>query len=155
MKQFLDLEARIADFKTNVSAGKTIMALHNSLPSTRIQTSEAYLGSMLKLLGFENVNEGAASSNAPIDMETMMNYTPDYIFCVSSIINPDDYVAEAIEYQKIMEEGYKEQQEYWDLFDALVNGDVFYLSSAYRSSLGIGIIADIHALMDMIETHVA
>ncbi len=151
MGRFDELEVRIEEFKTEVSAGKTVMVLHNTLPNTRIQTSEGYLGSILHMLGYENVNEGAESYNMPIDMETMIGYDPDYIFIVASALRIEN---EAEEFQKLMEEAYKENQDYWDSFDALVEGDTFYLSSTYRSSLGISIIDDIHALMDIIEAHV-
>ena len=145
MSCFTDLEARIDELKADF-AGKTCMVLQSAPPTHYIQTSDGTLGSMMEMLGFENVYTNDAASMAEMDLEQAINYDPDIIVCVGSSKTGE-------EHQQLMEEDFAKNPSYWESIPAIANGDIIYLPSTYISSPGILITDTINELADILETH--
>lgn len=145
MSCFTDLEARIDELQADF-AGKTCMVLQSAPPTHYIQTSAGTLGSMMEMLGFENVYTNDAASMAEMDLEQAINYDPDIIVCVGSSKTGE-------EHQKLMEEDFAKNPSYWESIPAIANGDIIYLPSTYISSPGILITDTINELADILEAH--
>ena len=144
-EDFAKLEARLVEQKTK-NAGQTVMVLQSSPPAHYIQTKGGTLGSMLDMMGFENVYENGEKSLVPLNMEEAISYDPDLFFAVGSAGTGE-------EFQAIMEADYANNAEYWNSIEAVKNGETFYLPISFISSAGINVIDNINLLIDMVEAH--
>ena len=101
---------------------------------------------MCRMLGLTNVYENDSSSMVQMDYELALSYDPDILLSVGSSKT-------SREHQKLMEDDYANNPEYWSSISAIAEGDVIYLPTNYISSAGINIIDSITALANIIEAH--
>ena len=94
--RFNKLEARMAE-KRQENKGQKVMVLQSAPPRHYIQGKEGTLGSMLDMLGYENVYQN--NKMVLIDLEQALSYEPDLLFCVGGSKT-------AAEHQQVMEEDF-------------------------------------------------
>lgn len=142
MQRFSDLEASIANAKTAFS-GKTVMVLQGSADSQYIQTSGGTLGSMLDMIGFENVFTNEGSSMVQLNYEEALDYNPDYVVCVGS--------TDAQTHKATMDGVFASNPEYWNAIPAVAEGKVICLDVTYVSTAGINVIDNIANLIGIMS----
>lgn len=148
-KEFEAIEKKAADFSTSMEE-KSMMILF-SAPPTYQQTSQGYLGSMLKMFPFRNLSDeviGAESRTAPLDLESIIEMNPEILFAISPT------TATAEELKEIDEAEFKNNSAVWGQLQAIQNGNIIYLSNEYVTSKGIHIIKSIDHLIGIIEENV-
>lgn len=133
------LEAACAAFE-----GKRVMVLQSGSAEVHyIQTEHGTLGSMLEMIGFENVYVNESSSMVQLDYEQALDYDPDYLVCVGA--------TDAATHQAVMEEAFQSNPDYWNAISAVENGDVVCVDVTYCSTAGINIIENITALIGIMS----
>lgn len=143
MQRFADLEAALENTRTAFS-GKSVMVLQSGSSDIHyIQTKDGTLGSMLDMIGFENVYINDSSSMVQLDYEQALDYKPDYVVCVGA--------TDAQTHQTVMEEAFQNNPDYWNALEAVENGNVVYVDVTYCSTAGINIIDNITALIDIMS----
>ena len=121
------IQARFEALDKNVEAakeafeGKSVMVLQSSGDAHYIQTENGTLGSMAKMIGFENVYTNDQSSMVQLDYEQALDYDPDIVIAQ----NP----------------------EYWNSIPAIAEGRVLYLPVSYVSTAGINVVDCINELI--------
>lgn len=144
--EFAAVEQRCAEF-TAANETKTMMIFF-SKPGEYQQTSEGYLGSMLKMLPFENLSDKLVDPSlrtAPIDIETCIEQNPDIIFGIIPGVPTGDMV------RSTYEEVFNADRALWDRMDAVKNDNIVYLGTEYISTKGLQVIDSINKLIDMLE----
>lgn len=142
MQRFSDLESRIVNAKKAFS-GKTVMVLQSGDAQTHyIQTKGGTLGSMLDMLGFENVFENP-SPMVQLDYEQALDYQPDWLVCVGA--------TDAESHRALMDEAFAYNPDYWNAYTAVSEGRVICLDVTYVSTAGINVIDNISALIDIMS----
>ena len=145
LNRFSELDASI-DAAKNAFAGNTVMVLQSGDAETHyIQTKNGTLGSMLDMLGFENVYENTMTPMAQLDYEQALDYQPDYLVCVGA--------TDAAAHQALMDEAFANNPAYWNAIPAVANGKVICLDVTYISTAGINVIDNIGALIDIMSEH--
>lgn len=143
MQRFADLEAGLSNAKTAFS-GKSVMVLQSGSAEIHyIQTKGGTLGSMLDMIGFENVFVNETSSMVQLDYEQALDYDPDYVVCVGG--------TDAATHQTVMESAFAMNPDYWNAIPAVENGNVVYVDVTYCSTAGINIIDNITALIGIMS----
>lgn len=143
MQRFADLEASLENAKT-AFAGKSVMVLQSGSAEIHyIQTENGTLGSMLNMIGFENVYVNETSSMVQLDYEQALDYNPDYLVCVGA--------TDAATHQAVMEEAFTLNPDYWYAIPAVENGNVICVDVTYCSTAGINIIDNITALIGIMS----
>lgn len=145
MQRFADLEADV-ELAKQAFAGKKVMVLQSSGERGHyIQTKGGTLGSMLDMIGFENVYTNEESPMMKLDMEQALDYKPDYVVCVGG--------SSAEEHKKVMEEAFKANPEYWNAIAAIKDGNVVYMDVEYVATTGINVIKNISDLIETMSSH--
>ena len=139
--RFNKLEARMAE-KRQENKGQKVMVLQSAPPRHYIQGKDGTLGSMLNMLGYENVYQN--NKMVLIDLEQALSYEPDLLFCVGGSKT-------AAEHQQVMEEDFAKNPEYWNNIKAIREREVIYLPIKYVATAGINVIDNINELIDMID----
>ncbi|MDO4754201.1 MAG: ABC transporter substrate-binding protein [Bacillota bacterium] len=139
MKRFDDLEAKIAKVKDSFK-GIKVMVLASSGDKHFIQPKGGTLGSMLDMLGFENVFQNEKNSMVQLDMEQALSYEPDYVVCAGGG-TPEQH-------KELMQKVFAENPDYWHTISAIKEGKVLYLGVEYVPSAGINVIDNISNLVD-------
>lgn len=103
---------------------------------------------MAAMMGFGNVYENSETSMAQLDLETALSYHPDLVLCVGAS-------TQAEEHQKLMEEDFAKNPEYWNSISTIANGDILYFPSSYIASTGIGMLDNMNEFIDLILEHQA
>lgn len=143
MQRFADLEASLENARA-AFAGKTVMVLQSGSAEIHyIQTENGTLGSMLNMIGFENVYVNETSSMVQLDYEQALDYNPDYLVCVGA--------TDAATHQAVMEEAFGLNPDYWNAIPAVENGSVICVDVTYCSTAGINIIDNITALIGIMS----
>lgn len=143
MNRFAEVEANVAAAK-EAFAGKSVMVLQSGSADVHyIQTANGTLGSMLEMIGFENVYENAAASMVQLDFEQALEYNPDHIVCVGA--------SDAATHQTLMDEAFAGNPEYWNAIEAVANGNVICVDVTYISTAGINIIDNIGNLISIMS----
>lgn len=143
MESFATLEASLETARA-AFAGKSVMVLQSGSAEVHyIQTKSGTLGSMLDMIGFENVYVNEASSMVQLDYEQALDYNPDYVVCVGG--------TDAATHQGVMEQAFQSNPDYWNAIEAVKNGNVIYVDVTYCSTAGINIIDNITALIDIMS----
>lgn len=138
---FSQLEKEV-EIAKNAFAGTKVMVLQSGSSDMHyIQTNKGTLGSMLDMIGFENVYENEASSMVQLDYEQALDYDPDYVVCVGG--------TDAATHQAVMEEAFSSNPDYWNVIDAIKEGRVIYVDVTYCSTAGINVIDNTKALIDI------
>ena len=106
------------------------------------QEKDGTLGSMLDMLGYENVYQN--NKMVLIDLEQALSYEPDLLFCVGGSKT-------AAEHQQVMEEDFAKNPEYWNNIKAIREREVIYLPIKYVATAGINVIDNINELIDIID----
>lgn len=143
MNRFAELEANIDAAKTAFSGNKVMVLQSGDAETHYIQTKNGTLGSMLDMLGFDNVYENAMTPMAQLDYEQALDYQPDYLVCVGA--------TDAATHQAVMDEAFANNPEYWNAIPAVANGNVICLDVTYISTAGINVIDNINALIDIMS----
>lgn len=139
--RFNKLEARMAE-KRQENKGQKVMVLQSAPPRHYIQGKDGTLGSMLNMLGYENVYQN--NKMVLIDLEQALSYEPDLLFCVGGSKT-------AAEHQQVMEEDFAKNPEYWNNIKAIREREVIYLPIKYVATAGINVIDNINELIDIID----
>lgn len=143
MRRFGDLEASLEN-ACAAFAGKSVMVLQSGSAEIHyIQTENGTLGSMLDMIGFENVYVNETSSMVQLDYEQALDYAPDYLVCVGG--------TDAATHQAVMEEAFTLNPDYWNAISAVENGNVICVDVTYCSTAGINIIDNITALIGIMS----
>ena len=140
-KKFTDIETTCADLSA-ANAGKKIMVIQASgVNHVYAQTSGGTLGSMMKMLGFENVSDATATASMfAIDYETALVDQPDLLVVVGS--------GDAAATETMMAEIIGSNPAYWNAMTAITEGQVLYLGIEYIAVYGIGYVDAIESLAD-------
>ena len=145
--RFNKLEARMAE-KRQENKGQKVMVLQSAPPRHYIQGKDGTLGSMLNMLGYENVYQN--NKMVLIDLEQALSYEPDLLFCVGGSKT-------AAEHQQVMEEDFAKNPEYWNNIKAIREREVIYLPIKYVATAGINVIdnmgEDTQKTQDFTEAH--
>lgn len=105
------------------------------------QTSGGTLGSMMDMLGFENVADStAAASMFQIDYETALVDQPDMLVVVGS--------GDSAATETLMSEIIASNPDYWNAMTAITNNQVLYLGIEYIAVYDIGYIEALESLAD-------
>ena len=139
--RFNKLEARMAE-KRQENKGQKVMVLQSAPPRHYIQGKDGTLGSMLDMLGYENVYQN--NKMVLIDLEQALSYELDLLFCVGGSKT-------AAEHQQVMEEDFAKNPEYWNNIKAIREHEVIYLPIKYVATAGINVIDNINELIDIID----
>lgn len=143
MQRFTDLEVSLDNARSAFS-GKSVMVLQSADADTHyIQTKGGTLGSMLDMIGFDNVYENDSSSMVQLDYEQALDYAPDYVVCVGG--------TDAATHQAVMEEAFQSNPDYWNAIEAVETGNVVCVDVTYCSTAGINIIDNITALIHIMS----
>lgn len=116
--------------------------------TTYQSTSKSYLGSMLEMLGFENISDtmiDPSMMTAPLDMEQLMNQNPDVIFALYPGVPTNEMV------QKTFEEEFTKNPEVWEHLSAIKDGKIIYLSGAYATAKGLNAVEHFDELINKLE----
>ena len=139
------IQARFEALDKNVEAakeafeGKSVMVLQSSGDAHYIQTENGTLGSMAKMIGFENVYTNDQSSMVQLDYEQALDYDPDIVMCVGA--------EDAEGHKELMETAFAQNPEYWNSIPAIAEGRVLYLPVSYVSTAGINVVDCINELI--------
>lgn len=143
MNRFEEVEANVAATK-EAFAGKSVMVLQSGSADVHyIQTANGTLGSMLEMIGFENVYENETSSMVQLDFEQALSYNPDYVVCVGA--------SDAATHQTLMDEAFANNPEYWNAIEAVANDNVICVDVTYISTAGINVIDNINNLISIMS----
>lgn len=105
------------------------------------QTSAGTLGSIMDMLGFENVADAtAAASMFQIDYETALVEQPDLLVVVGS--------GDAAATEKLMDEVIASNPDYWNAMTAVANDQVLCLGIEYIAVYGIGYVDALESLVN-------
>ncbi len=140
---FETLEARFVEQREK-NKGTSVMILQSAPPIHYIQASGGTLGSMLDMLGFENVYTNERAPLVPLDMEQAISYNPDLFFSIG-ILDTSEAV------QKVIKEDFAKNPAYWAQIKAIGEERAIYLPVGFISSGGIDIIDKMNMLIDMVE----
>lgn len=142
-QRFADLEAGVADAAKAFEGTKVMVLQSGSADMHYIQTKDGTLGSMLDMIGFENVYANESSSMVQLDYEQALDYEPDYVVCVGG--------TDAATHQSVMEEAFASNPDYWNAIKAIEEGRIVYVDVTYCSTAGINVIDNINALIDIMS----
>ena len=142
-QRFAALEKRM-EAKRVDNKGKRVMVLQSGPPRHFIQNREGTLGNMADLLGYENVYQDTKAKLVLLDKEQALSYHPDLLLCVGGSPTAEGH-------QKVMEEDFARNPEYWNSISAIRDGRVVYLPIKYVASAGINVIDNINELIDILE----
>lgn len=141
IKSFADIEATCAELSAE-NAGKKIMVLQaGSVNYVYGQTSGGTLGSMMKMLGFENVADAtSAESMFAIDYETALVDQPELLVVVGA--------GDAAATEEMMQEIIAANPAYWNSMTAVAEDQVLYLGIEYIAVYGIGYVSALESLAE-------
>lgn len=140
-QSFTDIEATCATL-SSANKGKKIMVLQaGGVNYVYGQTSGGTLGSMMKMLGFDNVADSTyADSMFAIDYETALVDQPDLLVVVGA--------GDADATKEMMAEIIAANPEYWNAMNAIIEGQVLYLGVEYIAVYGIGYVSALTSLAE-------
>lgn len=140
-EDFANIEAKCAELAA-ANAGKKIMVLQaGGVNYVYGQTSGGTLGSMMDMLGFENVADAtAAESMFAIDYETALVDQPDLLVIVGA--------GDAAATEEMMEEIIDANPDYWNAMTAITGEQVLYLGIEYIAVYGIGYVSALESLAE-------
>ncbi|MDO4799403.1 MAG: ABC transporter substrate-binding protein [Bacillota bacterium] len=140
LKRFEDLENKVKKSQ-EAFKGLKVMVLTSGGDRHFIQTKGGTLGSMLDMLGFENVFENEGNSMVQLDREQALSYDPDYVVAVGGT-TPE-------EHKEMMEKVFAEHPDYWNAIPAIKEGKVLYLGIEYIANTGTHVVEHIEKLVDL------
>lgn len=140
-QSFTDIEATCAELSA-INKGKKIMVLQaGGVNYVYGQTSGGTLGSMMKMLGFDNVADStAAESMFAIDYETALVDQPDLLVVVGA--------GDAAATKEMTAEIIAANPEYWNAMNAITEDQVLYLGIEYIAVYGIGYVDALTSLAE-------
>lgn len=154
MQRFTELEAKLEGIKQQYADKKVLVLMSSDTTSHFIQGENATLGSMLSMLGFQNVykadpeaSKGYGHNSAPLDLETTLSYEPDLVVFTGS---GDKAAMEALIAKTI-----EQNPSYWNSIDAIQSGEYICLPGNYVSTAGINIIENMNDLIEFLNAHYA
>lgn len=140
-KSFEDIEDTCEKLSKTYE-GKKIMVLQiGGVNMVYGQTSAGTLGSMMDMLGFDNVSDStAAASMFAIDYETALVEQPEVLVVVGS--------GDAAATRTLMDEIIAANPEYWNAMTAVAENRILSLGIEYISVYGIGYVETLGNLAD-------
>ncbi|MBQ9634989.1 MAG: ABC transporter substrate-binding protein [Acidaminococcaceae bacterium] len=144
LQEFSRLEKRMAETREK-NKGKKVMVLMSAPPNHYIQNEQANLGSMMQLLGYENVfkEKNIKNSMVMLDKEKALSYQPDIVVSTG--------FGSAGQHETNMKKDFASNPEYWNQIAAIRSGRIIFLSQEYAVSRGINVVENINTLIDMLE----
>lgn len=107
------------------------------------QTSNGTLGSMMRMLGFQNVADAtAAASMFEIDYETALAEQPDLLVVVGA--------GDAAATKTLMNEILEANPAYWNAMSAVTNDQILCLGVEYIATYGIQYVEELAKLIDTV-----
>ncbi len=154
MERFADAEKKVEEVRKNYE-GKKVMVLMASDPTSQnLQGENGTLGSMMAMLGFENVYQPdpngvqmGAHNSVPLDMESALEYHPDLIVFTGS--------GDKAAMEELVQKTIAQNEAYWNSIEAIRNKQYIALPSNYVSTAGTNIINNILDLIEILEAHYA
>lgn len=120
--------------------GRKVMIIQGAPPRLYVQSEAGTVGSMFRLLGFQNVIDRSQGTMFPLNQEEALDYQPDLIVFVTAMGGAEDM-------QKMMAEEMAVRSSYWNHFAAVREGRILYLPRWYAISGGIEEISQINGLI--------
>ncbi len=147
-QSFEDIEAQCAELAKTYS-DKNIMVLQvGGVGLVYGQTSNGTLGSMMRMLGFNNVSdETAAASMFEIDYETALVTQPDVLVVVG--------MGTADDVEGVMDEIIDANPEYWNTMTAVQNDCILCLGVEYIATYGIYYVDSLENLIGIVSDFIA
>lgn len=152
MQRFDALETQLEEVKKAYTDKKVLVLMTSDPTSHFIQGENATLGSMLSMMGFQNVyqadaeaSKGYGHNSAPLDMETALGYQPDLVVFTGSL--------DKTGMEELIQKTISQNPTYWNSIDAIVSGEYICLPGNYVSTAGINIIENMKNLIEIIEAH--
>ncbi len=154
MQRFDDLETQVTEVKKQYEGKKVLVLMSSDTTSHFIQGENGVLGSMLSMLGFENVYgagvsgaQGGGHNSAPLDMEKTLDYQPDLVVFTGSM--------DKAGMEELIQKTIDQNPSYWNSIDAIRSGEYLCLPANYVSTAGIGIIDNMNNLIEILQAHYA
>lgn len=140
-QKFEEIEKTCAELKQTYKDKKIMVLQIGGVNYVYGQTSAGTLGSMMDMLGFENVADTtAAASMFQIDYETALVEQPDLLVVCGS--------GDAAATEKLMDEVIASNPDYWNAMTAVANDQVLCLGIEYIAVYGIGYVDALESLID-------
>ncbi len=142
-ESFEDIEKRCAELSETYS-DKSVMVLQaGGVGYVYGQTSNGTLGSMMRMLGFNNVADTtAAASMFEIDYETALVGQPDLLVVVGA--------GDADATKAVMDEIIAANPDYWNAMTAVTDEQILCLGVEYIATYGIQYVDELAALTDIV-----
>ena len=97
--------------------GRKVMIIQGAPPRLYVQSEAGTVGSMFRLLGFQNVIDRSQGTMFPLNQEEALDYQPDLIVFVTAMGGAEDM-------QKMMAEEMAVRSSYWNHFAAVREGRI-------------------------------
>lgn len=147
-QSFTDIEQRCSEISSENADTKILVLQAGGVGAVYGQTSEGTLGSMMDMLGFENISDDTASASMfEIDYETALVEQPDLLVVVGS--------GSAADTEAMMDEIIAANPEYWNAMTAVQNGQIICLGIDYIAVYGIGYVDALGSLADEVAAFYA
>lgn len=142
-QSFENIEATCASLASEYEGIKIMVIQAGGVGYVYGQTSGGTLGSMMNMLGFENVADAtAAASMFEIDYETALAEQPELLVVLGS--------GDAAATETMMNEIIATNPDYWNAMTAITEGNVLYLGREYIAVYGIGYVTALESLVDTV-----
>ena len=140
-KRFDEIEKTCAELQDTYKDKKIMVLQLGGVDMVYGQTSAGTLGSMMKMLGFENVADNTApASMFQIDYETALVEQPDLLVVCGS--------GDAVATEALMDEVISSNPEYWNAMTAVAEDQVLCLGIEYIAVYGIGYVDALESLTE-------
>lgn len=153
MQRFDELESKVNTVKKQYEGKKVLVLMSSDPTSHSIQSKSGVLGSMLSMLGFENVYNIDANvaqgghNSTPLDMEKTLDYQPDLVVFTGNL--------DRAGMEELAQKTIDQNPAYWNSINAIASGEYLCLPANYVSTAGIGIIDNMNNLIEIIDAHYA
>lgn len=124
-------ETALADKITNQD-GPSVLIIFGAGSSFMVASNDSYVGSLVQMVGGQNIITEAPSAFSPVDMEYLADKNPDYILFMAHA-NPEESLA-------AFKQEFETNQA-WQNFDAVKNEQVVALDTSY-----FGMSANLYAI---------
>lgn len=138
------LDDKIGEAKL-VLQGRTFLgAMVSGGTNFYVQQETSTLGSLLKMLGFENAYDSAMGANmTPLSLETVVGLDIDLMIFIAATMSMD-------ESEEIAKTAMADQPEVWDSVSAVAEDNVLYLTTNYWIFGGLQVIDSVSSLIDLL-----
>lgn len=146
-KLYADIEAKAAAYAK--AHQPTTAAILFGMDSSFQAATKSFVGSLIKMLGFENISDkmsGPPATVMPASFENIIKANPATIFLVAPPTGYKPEILKAAFMKRVTTD-----KALWDNVDAIKNNRVLALSGNYTTSKGLEVILDIQELITRLE----